>query len=73
MNVGRGLFRGWILLTVLWLIGAGTLAYIIIPENLSRGKWAHIHELNVPLGEIDLSRPTYERSPSAEKLGCDLQ
>jgi hypothetical protein len=70
MNVGRGLLRGWILLTVLWLIGAGTLAYFIIPEDVALGKWVYIHQPKVPLGEIDPSRPIDEivRSPSAEKL-----
>src|SRR5215468_3886668 len=72
MNVGRGLFRGWIFLTVLWLIGAGTLAYFIIRGEVSNWKWQYIHELrtNTPLQEIDWSRPYYEimRSPSAEKL-----
>jgi len=72
MNVGRGLFRGWIFLTVLWLIGASTLAYFIISGEVSNWKWQYIHELrtNTPLQEIDWSRPYYEimRSPSAEKL-----
>src|SRR5262249_11468636 len=47
MNVGRGLFRGWIFLTVLWLIGAGTLAYFIIGGEVSNWKW----QLRSPSGE----------------------
>jgi hypothetical protein len=27
MNVGRGLFRAWILVSALWLIGIGAVAY----------------------------------------------
>ena len=73
MNVGRGLFRGWILLTALWLIGAGAFAYFIIRDEFSRWKWQYIHIMrdDVPHpNEVDWSRPYYEimRSPSAEKL-----
>jgi hypothetical protein len=73
MNVGRGLFRGWILLTVLWLIGAGTLAYFIIGDEVSRWKWQYVEIMrhgDIPPWETDWKRPYYEnmRSPSAEKL-----
>jgi hypothetical protein len=72
MNVGRGLFRGWIFLTVLWLIGAGTFAYFTIGDEISRWKWQYVHQsrTNAPPWEIDWSLPYYEtmRSPSAEKL-----
>jgi hypothetical protein len=54
--------------TVLWLIGAGTLAYFIIEAEVSHWKWQYVHQTrtNTP----DWSRPYYEnmRSPSAEKL-----
>jgi hypothetical protein len=72
MNIGRGLFRGWIFLTVLWLIGAGTLAYFVIGAEVSGWKWGYVHQprTNSPPWEIDWSLPYYEtmRSPSAEKL-----
>jgi len=72
MSVGRGLFRGWIFLTVLWLIGAGTLAYFITRDEVSHWKWQYVHEArtNTLPGEVDWSRPYYEmmRSPSAENL-----
>jgi hypothetical protein len=73
MNVGRGLFRGWILLTVLWLIGAGSLAYFIIGDEVSGWKWQYVHIMrgDVPNpNEVDWKLPYYEimRSPSAEKL-----
>jgi hypothetical protein len=77
MNVGRGLFRGWIFLTVLWLIGAGALAYFIIGGEVSNSKWQYIDEsqTNTPRREIDWSRPYYEimRSPSAEKLTVSFE
>jgi hypothetical protein len=72
MNVGRGLLRGWIFVTVLWLIGAGTLAYFDIGNAVSLEKWGYVHQsrTNSPPWEIDWSLPYYEtmRSPSAEKL-----
>jgi hypothetical protein len=77
MNVGRGLFRAWILLTVLWLIGAGTMAYLSIPANVSLSKWQYVHHsrTTTPPEEIDWSRPYYEimRSPSAEKLTVSFE
>jgi len=72
MNVGRGLFRGWILLTVLWLVAVGTFAYGIIGEEISRWKWQYIHQArtNTLPSDIDWSLSYYEivRSPSDEKL-----
>ena len=76
MNVGRGLFRGWIFLTVLWLIGAGTLAYFIIRDEVSHWKWQYVHEArtNTLSGEVDWSRPYYEmmRFAFSRKPGCDV-
>jgi hypothetical protein len=74
MNVGRGLFRAWILVTVLWCFGVGALAYTIVPDQLSHGKWQYVYEMrdrkDVPDWAIDWKRPLYEimRSPSIEKL-----
>jgi hypothetical protein len=70
MNVGRGLFRAWIFLTLLWLIGVASLAYFIIGDQVSRWKWQHLHQSRTNIGEIDWSLPYYEimRSPSAENL-----
>ena len=81
MNVGRGLFRGWIFLTVLWLIGAGAFAYFIIRDEVSNWKWIYLNQFREDarrptletLEEIFKGRPMplyYEmyRSPSAEKL-----
>jgi hypothetical protein len=78
MNVGRGLFRGWIFLTVLWLIGAGTLAYFIIGDEVSGWKWQHVEikrDKDIPPWETDWKRHYYEimRSPSAEKLAVSFE
>jgi hypothetical protein len=70
MNVERGLFRAWIFLTVLWLIGAGTLAYFLIGDEISRWKWEYVEDVKENPNDIDWSRPFYEirNSPAAEKL-----
>jgi hypothetical protein len=73
MNVGGGLFRGWMLMTVIWLIGAGTLAYFIIGDEIWRWKWQYVHIMREDVpdpNEVDWKGPYYEnmRSPSAEKL-----
>ena len=41
MNVSRGLFRAWIVTSILWIIGAGTLAYINIAPTV-RGTFSPI-------------------------------
>jgi len=72
MNVGRGLFRAWICLTVLWLIGAGWSAYESIPREILRGKWGYVNEVrdDVDPNNLDVSLPYYEnmRSPSDERI-----
>jgi len=78
MNVGRGLFRAWIFLTVLWLIGAGAFAYYIIEGEVSHWKWIYINQWREDVRQPTLEEifegrpipPYYEmyRSPSAEKL-----
>src|SRR5262249_10149548 len=78
MNVGRGLFRGWILLTVLWLIGASAVAYFIIGDEISRWKWQYdeiMRDEDMPPWETDWKRPYCEnmRSPSAEKLAVSFE
>ena len=75
MNMRRGLFRAWILLTIIWLIGVSTLAYFIIPDEVRLSKWHYVHHMREDISiidpnKIDWFRPYYEnmRSPSKEKL-----
>jgi len=70
MNVGRGLFRGWILLTVLWLIVIGWSVF----DSIARGRWEYVEVVKEAPWEIDESRPFYEtrKSPSAEKLSVSF-
>jgi hypothetical protein len=72
MNVGRGFFRAWILLSVLWAAVIGIIAYTEIPRQISSPMWAYVHLVRneIDMKNINWSRPYYENmhSPSAEKL-----
>ena len=71
LNVGRGLFRAWIFLTVVWLIAAGTGGYFIIGNEVDQWKWQYVDQVHPGANMIDVfTRPYYENmySPSAEKL-----
>jgi hypothetical protein len=72
MNVSRGLLRAWILISVLWIVGAGSLAYILISPDTVKGNFqpAGHTKGGIKPWQVDYSKPFYEtmRSPSAEKL-----
>ena len=72
MNVGRGLFRAWIFLSILWVADFGILAYTEIPRQISSPLWGYTHRvrLEIDVNKADWSKPYYEnmRSPSAEKI-----
>jgi hypothetical protein len=72
MNMGRGLLRAWILLTIIWLIGMGILAYTLVSSEVGSWKWQYVHHMRkeIDVNKVDWSRPYYEnmRSPSKEKL-----
>ena len=71
MNVGRGFFRAWILVSVLWILGAGAIAYSIVAPDTIQGSFQPSGRLKegVPW-ETDYTKPFYDvmRSPAAEKL-----
>jgi hypothetical protein len=74
MNVGRGLFRAWILVTVLWCIVIAALAYNVVHEKISHWKWQYVGQMRMEPWKADWTRPYYEnhRSPSVEKLAVDF-
>ena len=71
MNVGRGLFRAWISISILWMLGAGFVAYTTIAQDTIHGKFqpAGATKDGMKPWEIDYHKPFYEtmRSPAAEK------
>src|SRR5215813_11439979 len=72
MNFGRGLFRAWIVLSALWIIGAGTVGYFMI--DTVRGNYQPSDVMKERVGAFPPYKPDqktfYEvyRSPSAEGL-----
>lgn len=73
MNVGRGLFRAWIFISVIWVLAAGVGGYFVyIEPDVMRGVYAP-HGLGKD-GKVswqtDHPKPFYEsfRSPSADNL-----
>lgn len=73
MNVGRGLFRAWVVISVLWIGGACIMSYMFVcPDTVWGGFQPSASKglAKLPLGDTDFSKPFYEwmRSPSAEKL-----
>jgi hypothetical protein len=72
MNVRRGLWRAWIFVSALWVIGAAFFGYLILTEGTG-GKYQYVEAIRSDAGEmnsIDWSRPFYEirKSPAKEKL-----
>jgi hypothetical protein len=72
MNVGRGLFRAWILISILWIIGAGVMGYVIESPDTVHGSFQpdFMAKGGLEWWQVDYSKSFYEtmRSPSAEKL-----
>ncbi len=75
MNVGRGLFRAWIVISILWIAGAGIVAYVIVSPDTVQGSFqpaAQIKKEAMPgtSEEIDWTKPFYDLvvSPASAKL-----
>ncbi|KRR21404.1 hypothetical protein CQ14_07080 [Bradyrhizobium lablabi] len=74
MNVRRGLWRAWIFVTVLWLIGTAGLAYLVMPDQIAR-KYQYVYNMRKDVGDpnkVDWSKDFYAlmRSPSKEQLSA---
>jgi hypothetical protein len=77
MNVRRGLWRIWIFVTVLWVIGASALAYFLLPENIARKSYSYIYNTRKDptwMNEQNWPKDLYKVmiSPSKEKLTPDF-
>ena len=59
MNVGRGLFRAWIVVSVLWIVGASSMAYVFMSPNTVRGNFQPVLQIKGGLEpwKIDFSKP----------------
>jgi hypothetical protein len=74
MNVRRGLFRAWVLFSLIWLIYIGVLAYNEVPSEIASTNYFYVYHLRADPDNTDWSRPLYEivRSPSDEKLDSEF-
>ena len=75
MNISRGLFRAWVLISLLWIMGAGFVAYTIATPDTVRGAFQPSGATKGFVDPFDLKKPFYEtmRSPSAEKLSLQFR
>jgi hypothetical protein len=80
MNVRRGLWRTWIFLTALWVIGTVTLAYFVLPESVASRKYQYVYNMRSDVpdpNKVDWTKDFYSlmQSPSKEKLAStfDIQ
>jgi len=70
LNIQRGLFRAWVLISVLWVAAFGALAWLFVPEpSQSRYTYALVFRQDADISEIG-KMPLYDLilSPSKEKL-----
>src|SRR5262245_8458368 len=73
MNVTRGLWRAWIFITVLWVIGTAWAAYVALPDWVAAQRYQYVEQMKQGSGkpwEADWTKDYYElmRSPSKEHL-----
>jgi hypothetical protein len=72
MNVRRGLWRAWIFVSVLWIIGTAALAFLILPENMAK-RYQYVYTMRTDVGDpnkVDWSKDFYAlmQSPSRNML-----
>ena len=73
MNVKRGLWRAWMFVTVLWIIGSATLACLVLPGSVANRKYQYVYTMRSDVpdpNKVDWNKSLYEimRSPSKDKL-----
>jgi hypothetical protein len=73
MNVRRGLWRAWVFVTVLWIIGTAALAFLVLPDSVASRKYQYVYAMRSDVpdpNKVDWSKSLYEimRSPSKDKL-----
>jgi hypothetical protein len=73
MNIRRGLWRAWIFVTVLWVIGTVALGYFLVPESIAGRKYQYVYNMRKDAGDpnkVDWTKDFYAlmQSPSKEQL-----
>lgn len=77
LNIGRGLFRAWVAITVLWLLAGAAIGYAGITREIVGGQYqaaGHIRG-GKAASKVDWNLPFYDviRSPSREHLNVAFQ
>lgn len=70
MNVRRGLWRSWIFLTVLWVIGTAALAYMIMPDSMASRKYQYVYHMRSDVpdpNKVDWTKDFYSLMESPSK------
>lgn len=65
MNIGRGLFRAWLLVSVLWIIGAGLISYTTVAPDTLHGRFQSTLIMKKgttaeQVDKIDFGKPFYD-------------
>jgi len=73
MNVRRGLWRAWIFVTALWIIGSAMLAFLVLPGSVASRNYQYVYTMRSDVpdpNKVDWNKSLYEimQSPSKNKL-----
>jgi len=72
MNVERGLFRGWVFVSAIWIAVVIAFGYALVPEGIEHQRYQYVATLkqNVDPWKLNWSLPHYDlvKSPAAEKI-----
>jgi len=78
MNIGRGLFRSWIFISVIWIIGMAASIYAVSPFDFVGSRWGYEHQMRDKSSKQDGLNPYYKDAyslsaknlkPSFHKVG----
>ncbi len=78
MNIGRGLFRAWILISILWMLGAGITAYAIVAPDTLHGRFQPLVEIKKEvtrqqIDKIDFNGPFDDFGVSPSQLNSAIE
>jgi hypothetical protein len=78
MNIGRGLFRAWLLVSILWIIGAGLTAYTIVAPATLHGRFQPTLIMKKEttaeqVNKIDFGKPFYDFGVSPTQLNSTIE
>ena len=76
MNIGRGLFRAWLLISILWITAAGLIAYGTVADTIHGGFQPTLimkkGTTQEQVEKIDFGKPFYEFGVSPVQLNSTI-